>query len=72
VYIGLEGFMLATLAGGMSPAVNLLDTMYQIFLNGLFRFVSLFYLWDFRNTVRKVGKEEEEKGNQGQKDRRKN
>ena len=67
VYIGLEGFMLGTLTGGMSPAVNLLDTMYQIFLSGLFRVVSLFYLWDFRSTVRKVGKEEEEKGKHGPK-----
>mmetsp|Transcript_11380 Transcript_11380/g.32779 ORF Transcript_11380/g.32779 Transcript_11380/m.32779 type:complete len:380 (-) Transcript_11380:346-1485(-) len=61
VYVGLDGFMLNTLTGGMSPAVNLSDTLYQVFLGGLFRFVSLFYLWDFRNTVRRVEKAEEEK-----------
>ncbi len=54
IYIGLDGFMLSTLTSGMSPGVNLLDVLCQTFLSGLFRFVSLFYLWDFRNTVKKI------------------
>lgn len=55
VYFGLEGWMLASLTAGMSPAHTIMDTTCQIFLKGLLRFVSLFYLLDFRNTIHKVG-----------------
>lgn len=61
VCIGIDGFMLVNLTGGMGPIHNIPDALGQIFLGGIFRFVSLFYLWDFANTVRKVdGKTEEE------------
>ena len=53
VYIGLDGWLLSGVSAGMSPLMNIVDGLYQIFLGGLLRFVSLFYLWDFRNTVRK-------------------
>jgi hypothetical protein len=48
--------MLSSLTAGMSPAHNLVDALCQIFLGGLFRFISLFYLLDFRNIVHRVGK----------------
>ena len=60
IYFGLEGWMLSSLTAGMSPAHTIVDTLCQIFLNGLFRFISLFYLLDFRNTVRKVGSQKKE------------
>lgn len=57
IYFGLEGWMLSSLAVGMSPAHTTLDTICQIFLLGIFRFVSLFYLMDFRRIVAKVQKQ---------------
>ncbi len=60
IYFGLEGWMLAMLTAGMSPAQTTLDTMCQIFLKGLFRFISLFYLMDFRNIIKKVGMKKNE------------
>lgn len=56
IYFGLEGWMLSSLTAGMSPVHNMADALCQIFLNGLFRFISLFYLLDFRNIVQRVGK----------------
>lgn len=56
VYFGLEGWMLANLTAGMSPVHSILDASVQIFFKGLLRFISLFYLFDFRNIVHKVGK----------------
>ena len=56
VYFGLEGWMLANLTAGMSPVHSILDAIVQIFFKGLLRFISLFYLFDFRNIVHKVGK----------------
>ncbi|VEU41197.1 unnamed protein product [Pseudo-nitzschia multistriata] len=61
ITIGLDGFMLGALTAGMSPCVDGLGALYQIFLAGLFRFVSLFYLWDFRRTVARMLVEEEQK-----------
>ena len=49
--------MLSSLAAGMSPVHTMLDVLCQIFLNGIFRFVSLFYLMDFRRIVAKVQKQ---------------
>ena len=57
VYFGLEGWMVATLTAGMAPVHNVIDAMYQIFLMSILRFVSLFYLMDFRRIIRKVGVE---------------
>jgi len=56
VWIGLDGWMLASLTAGMSPAHSIVATTCEIFLMGLLRFISLFYLMDFKNIVRKVGK----------------
>ena len=54
--------MLSSLTAGMSPAQNIVDSLCQIFLKGLLRFVSLFYLMDFRNTLHKAGQKNVDKG----------
>ena len=51
VYFGLEGWMLSTLTAGMGPPHGILDLICQVLLMGVFRFVSLFYLWDFRRII---------------------
>lgn len=56
IYFGLEGWMLATLTAGMCPLQTNVNALCQIFLMGLLRFVSLFYLMDFRRIVEKIGK----------------
>lgn len=61
VYFGLEGWMLSTINGAMSPVHTLVDATCQVFLMGLLRFVSMFYLWDFTRIIAKCGKEQEEK-----------
>jgi len=60
VYFGLEGWMLATLSSGMSPVHSILDALCQIFLMGLLRFISLFFLMDFRRIIYRVGSQKEE------------
>lgn len=57
VYWGLEGWMLATLTAGMGPVTSMVDALCQIFLMGLLRFISLFYLMDFRRTIAKCKNE---------------
>jgi len=57
VYFGLEGWMLSTLTAGMGPPHGTLDVICQVFLMGLLRFVSLFYLWDFRRIVERCRRE---------------
>lgn len=52
VYFGIDGWMLSTLNAGMSPPLNsIIDTLYQIFLMGLLRFISLFYLKKYSDIV---------------------
>jgi len=55
VYFGLDGWMLATLTAGMGHAHTLTETICEVCLMGLFRFISLFYLMDFRRIIRKTG-----------------
>ena len=60
--------MLSTLTAGMSPCHSMIDGLFQIFLMGILRLVSLFYLMDMRRTIFKVGDrkidiEEEKKTN---------
>ena len=57
--------MLSSLAAGMSPNPNALDVLCQIFLSGIFRVVSLFYLMDFRHIVAKVQKQRLAAGGDG-------
>jgi len=57
VYFGLEGWMLATLTAGMSPVHTIIDAICQVYLMGLLRLVSLFYLFDFSRIIQKVGNE---------------
>lgn len=47
IYFGIDGWMLSTLSGGMSPVTSVVDVICQVALMGLLRFVSLFYLMDF-------------------------
>jgi len=61
IYFGLEGWMLSTLSAGMNPAHSVLDALCQILLMGLFRFVSFFYLMDFRRIIYKVGNRKQKK-----------
>lgn len=51
VYFGLEGWMLSTLTAGMGPPHGMVDLICQVLLMGVFRFISLFYLWDFRRII---------------------
>ena len=44
VYFNFEGWMLSALTCGMSPVSSLADAITQVALNGIFRYVSLFYL----------------------------
>jgi len=57
VWFGLEGWMLTTLTAGMSPVTSFADALGQVFLMSVLRFISLFYLMDFDNKIRKCKKE---------------
>ncbi|KAK3868401.1 hypothetical protein Pcinc_026205 [Petrolisthes cinctipes] len=54
--VGLEGFMLTTLCTGMGPITDAASFMAQVFLSGLFRSVSAFYLWSFTRIVEREHK----------------
>lgn len=60
VYFGLEGWMVSTLTAGMGPVRTMVDALCQILLMGILRFVSLFYLMEFRRIVRRVGRTRKE------------
>ncbi|KAB7507667.1 3-ketodihydrosphingosine reductase [Armadillidium nasatum] len=49
--VGMEGFMLTTMCGGMGPVTDLLSFSSQVFLTGLFRIISVFYLWSFDRII---------------------
>ncbi|KAF2361590.1 Short-chain dehydrogenase/reductase SDR [Trinorchestia longiramus] len=51
--VGIEGFMLTTLCAGMGPVTYLWDFVAQIFLSGIFRFISSFFLLDFGRIVKR-------------------
>lgn len=51
--VGFEGFMLTTLCAGMGPITDSLSLLSQVFLTGLFRLISAFYLWSFSNIIRR-------------------
>lgn len=57
VYFGLEGWMLTALTAGMSPVCGVVDGITQVALMGVFRFISLFYLNDFWNIVKRCASE---------------
>jgi len=57
VYFGFEGWMVASLTAGMSPVSTVADAMTQVSLNGLFRFVSLFFLNDWWTMIRKCSQD---------------
>lgn len=50
---GVEGFMLTTLSAGMGPITDMTSFFAQVFLSGLFRSISAFYLWSFGRIVEK-------------------
>ena len=62
VYFSFEGWMLSALTSGMSPVSSLGDAVTQVALNGLFRFISLFYLNDFWRIIRNCAQERLDKG----------
>ncbi|XP_018022688.1 3-ketodihydrosphingosine reductase-like isoform X2 [Hyalella azteca] len=51
--VGIEGFMLTTLCAGMGPITYFWDFFAQVFLTGVFRFISSFFLLNFDHIVRK-------------------
>ncbi|KAG7166194.1 3-ketodihydrosphingosine reductase-like [Homarus americanus] len=51
--VGFEGFMLTTLCAGMGPITDAVSFVAQVFLSGVFRSVSAFYLWSFARIVEK-------------------
>ena len=53
VYFGIEGWMLSTLTAGMGPVSTIIDGLCQVFLMGILRFVSLFYLKSFSSIIEK-------------------
>ncbi|XP_053392273.1 3-ketodihydrosphingosine reductase-like [Mercenaria mercenaria] len=59
-YQGLDGWMLANISVGMSPATSLYTVMEQFLLMGLLRVIGLFYLASFDSIVLKCKKEREE------------
>jgi len=51
--VGIEGFMLVTLSAGMGPLTSLWDYATQVLLMGFFRFISVFFLANFRRIVKR-------------------
>jgi len=51
-YLGMDGWMLATLTCGMSPVTSLWEATQQVLLMGIFRLVSLGYLCQFDKIVK--------------------
>lgn len=49
--IGIDGYMLSNVTCGFSPVTNFLDAMLQVVSMGIFRFISLFYLYNFDRIV---------------------
>lgn len=52
-YLGFEGFMVATLNAGMSPANSFLQLLLEAILIGVFRIVGACYLLYFRRIIQK-------------------
>lgn len=50
-FLGIDGWLLSSLASGMSPVTSVLDAMFQVLTMGLFRAVSLVYLAHFDRVV---------------------
>jgi 3-dehydrosphinganine reductase len=69
IYFGLEGWMLSTISAGMSPVHTNINAMCQIFGMGLLRFVSLFYLMDFRRLLEKVARRQRQRQDQCKKEK---
>ncbi|KAL4235367.1 hypothetical protein ACF0H5_007003 [Mactra antiquata] len=58
-YQGMDGWLLAHVTAGMSPATSLPRVIQQFFLMGLFRVIGLFYLASFDSIVLKCKKEKD-------------
>ncbi|KAI3379541.1 hypothetical protein SNEBB_000945 [Seison nebaliae] len=50
-HIGLDGFMLAKVTAGASPATSVTEILHQIFLGGIFRMIVLGYLFIFNRRI---------------------
>jgi hypothetical protein len=53
VYFTFDAWMLTALTAGFGPVSSLLDAVSQIAGGPLFRFISLFYLQDWWDTIRR-------------------
>ncbi|KAL3860076.1 hypothetical protein ACJMK2_010244 [Sinanodonta woodiana] len=59
--VGLDGWMLRCLTCGMTPITSALDGIQQVFLMGVFRLVSAFYLVSFDRIVQQCHRERKQK-----------
>lgn len=59
--VGQDAFMLVNLTCGMSPVTTVIDLCVQVFLMGVFRLISLFYLVSFDRIVRKCAAKKQSK-----------
>uniref|UniRef100_A0A1B6CKZ1 3-dehydrosphinganine reductase n=2 Tax=Clastoptera arizonana TaxID=38151 RepID=A0A1B6CKZ1_9HEMI len=55
-FVGLEGFIQKTLCVGMAPVTSFCELISEVFLMGLMRFISTFYLLSFERIVQKCMK----------------
>ncbi|XP_052815321.1 3-ketodihydrosphingosine reductase-like [Mya arenaria] len=62
-YVGLDGWMLASITAGMSQASSLVEVITQVLLMGILRLVGLFYLSSFDKIVLRC-KQEKDAGKQ--------
>lgn len=51
--IGMDGFILGHLSAGMAPCNSILHAIYQVYLMGIFRIISMFFLKSFDGIVAK-------------------
>ncbi|XP_038070367.1 3-ketodihydrosphingosine reductase-like isoform X2 [Patiria miniata] len=58
-YVGLDGFVLATVASGMSPVASLMDAVLQVSLMSLMKAISFIFIANFNSIVMKCYKERE-------------
>jgi 3-dehydrosphinganine reductase len=68
VYFTFDAWMLTALTAGFGPVSTLLDAVSQIAGGSLFRFISLFYLQDWWDTIRRHQNKKQATANKASKD----
>ncbi|KAF6031509.1 KDSR [Bugula neritina] len=53
IVIGIDGFMLDTVSGGLSPIDSIIKSFAQVYLIGIFKLIALFYATIFQRIVMK-------------------